>query len=147
MGDRVHILVVDDEPDIVKLVAKIMESRGYRVTMSRDGEDALAAVKRDPPDVVILDLNLPKMDGLEVCKRLKSAEATKTIPVVMMTAAYVSVDDASRGFGLGADEYVVKPFMREVLLHNVERLLGERAAAASAAAAEGSSDPAGEGGE
>ncbi len=124
----VHILVVDDEPDIVKLVAKIMESRGYRVSIARDGEEALAAVHRDPPDVVVLDLNLPKLDGFEVCRRLKSADATKKIPVVMLTAAYVTVDDATRGLGMGADEYVVKPFMREVLVHNVERLLNERAA-------------------
>jgi DNA-binding response OmpR family regulator len=140
MADAVHILVVDDEPDIVKLVAKIMEARGYRVTTAKDGEDALAAVARDRPDVVVLDLNLPKLDGHEVCKRLKSAEATRAIPVVMMTAAYVTVDDATRGLGLGADEYVVKPFMREVMLHNVERLLGAKAAAPPVAA------PAGENG-
>src|SRR5687767_7500348 len=97
---QVHVLVVDDEPDIVKLVAKIMESRGYRVTIAKDGEEALAAVQRDQPDVVVLDLNIPKLDGFEVCRRLKSADATKHIPVVMLTAAYVSVDDASRGLGL-----------------------------------------------
>jgi two-component system phosphate regulon response regulator PhoB/two-component system alkaline phosphatase synthesis response regulator PhoP len=118
-----NILVVDDEPEIVKLVAKILEARGHRVTTARDGEEALEEVRRERPDVVILDLNLPKIDGFEVCRRIKSDEATRRVPVVMLTAAYVSVDDAQRGLGLGADEYVVKPFLRDVLVHNVERLI------------------------
>lgn len=121
-----HILVVDDEPEIVKMVAKIMESKGHRVTIARDGQEAVDAVGRECPDLVILDLNLPKIDGFEVCRRIKSDAATKHVPVVMLTAAYVTVEDASRGVGVGADEYVVKPFLREVLVHNVERLLGAR---------------------
>ncbi|MBI4511986.1 MAG: response regulator [Deltaproteobacteria bacterium] len=118
-----HILVVDDEPEIVKMVARIMEARGHRVTTARDGQEALDVVARDRPDVVVLDLNIPKLDGFEVCRRLKGDDKTKSIPVVMLTAAYPTVDDATRGIGLGADEYVVKPFLREVLVHNVERLL------------------------
>jgi DNA-binding response OmpR family regulator len=118
-----HILIVDDEPEIVKLVAKLMEARGHRVTTGRDGQEALDLVEKDRPDVLILDLNLPKVDGFEVCKRLKAADATRNLPIVMMTAAFPSVEDADRGMTLGADEYVVKPFLREVLVHNVERLL------------------------
>jgi CheY-like chemotaxis protein len=125
------ILVVDDEPDIVRVVVKIMEARGHTVATAADGPEALERVASDPPDVVILDLNLPRMDGWEVCKRLKSGDGTQHIPVVMMTAAYVSVEDADRGTDLGADEYVVKPFLREVLIHNVERLLEARAKPAS----------------
>jgi len=124
------VLVVDDEPEILKMVAKIMEARGHRVTLARDGQEALDAVVRDRPDVMILDLNLPKMDGFEVCKQLKTDPGTKAIPIVMLTAAYVSVEDATRGVGVGADEYVVKPFLREVLVHNVERLLEAASAAA-----------------
>src|SRR6476469_6614045 len=100
MGDQATLLVVDDEPEIHKLVAS------------------------KKPDLVILDLNLPKIDGWEVCRRLKSAPATKSIPIIMLTAAHANVDDAQIGLGLGADEYVAKPFVRAVLLHNVERLLG-----------------------
>lgn len=118
-----HILVVDDEPDILKMVTKIMESRGHKVTTARDGEAALEAVRSQKPELVILDLNIPKIDGFEVCRRIKSDEATKNLPVVMLTAAYPTIEDATRGIGLGADEYVVKPFLREVLVHNVERLL------------------------
>ncbi len=123
------ILVVDDEPDIVRVVVKIMEARGHEVATAEDGASALAAVAGDPPDVVILDLNLPQMDGFEVCRRIKSSPQTKHIPVVMMTAAYVRVEDAERGTELGADEYVTKPFLREVLVHNVERLLPKTALA------------------
>ena len=117
------ILVVDDEPDIVRVVVKIMEARGHVVATAKDGPSALEAASREKPDVIILDVNLPKMDGFEVCRRLKTGADTKHIPIVMMTAAYVSVQDADKGTELGADEYVVKPFLREVLIHNVERLL------------------------
>jgi CheY-like chemotaxis protein len=117
------ILVVDDEEDITRVVVKIMESRGHTVTTATDGLEALDRVVEDLPDVVILDVNLPKMDGFEVCKQIKSNELTSHIPVVIMTAAYVRVEDAEHGTALGADEYVVKPFLREVLVHNVERLI------------------------
>src|SRR5438046_2940568 len=99
-----HILVVDDEPEILKLVSKIMEGRGHRVSTARDGQDALDTVVRDRPDVLILDLNLPKINGFEVCRRLKTDPGTKKIPIVMLTAAYVSVEDATKGIGVGADE-------------------------------------------
>jgi DNA-binding response OmpR family regulator len=118
-----HILVCDDEPEIVKLVAKLMEARGHRVTIARDGQEALDAVAAERPDLVVLDLNIPKVDGFEVCRRLKAGDDTRAVPVVMMTAAFPTVEDADRGLTLGADEYVVKPFLREVLVHNVERLL------------------------
>ncbi len=118
-----RILVVDDEPDIVRVVVRIMEARGHVVRCARDGIEALERIAAEPPDVLILDLNLPRLDGFEVCRRIKSDPATRHIPVVMMTAAYVSVDDARRGADTGADEYVIKPFLRDVLIHNVERLL------------------------
>ncbi len=118
-----RILVVDDEPDIVRIVVKIMEARGHQVATARDGIEAIELIKANPPEVVILDLNLPKLDGFEVCRQIKSNPATAHVPVVMMTAAYVSVDDARIGHAVGADEYVVKPFLKDVLIHNVERLL------------------------
>ena len=118
-----RILVVDDEADIVRIVTRIMEGRGHEVRTAADGAAALEQVARERPDVVILDLNLPRMDGYEVCRRLKGDVNTRDIPVLMMTAAYVSVEDAKRGEDVGADEYIIKPFLREVLVHNVERLL------------------------
>ena len=122
--DEPMLLVVDDEPEINKLVARIFEKRGYRVTTALDGAEALASVKRDRPDLIMLDLNLPRIDGWEVCRQLKSDPATRSIPIIMLTAAHANVDDAQIGLGLGADEYVAKPFVKAVLLHNVERLLG-----------------------
>lgn len=127
------ILVVDDEPDILRVVVRIMEACGHTVRTALDGFEALEHVAAERPDCIILDLNLPRMDGFEVCKRLKGDDATRHIPIVMMTAAYVSVDDAKQGQRLGADEYVVKPFLREVLVHNVERLLTAAAAASASA--------------
>jgi CheY-like chemotaxis protein len=120
---KTTILVVDDEPDIVRIVTRIMESCDYEVVTAQDGFEALSAAQESKPDVIILDLNLPGMNGFEVCHRLRTTEATRAIPIVMMTAAYVSIDDARRGHTSGADEYVVKPFLREVLIHNVQRLL------------------------
>ena len=123
MSRKTKILVVDDEPDIVRVVARIMESCDYEVVTAQDGFEALGAAQVEKPDVIILDLNLPGMNGFEVCHRLRTTEATRAIPIVMMTAAYVSIEDARRGDASGADEYVVKPFLREVLIHNVQRLL------------------------
>jgi len=123
-----HILVVDDEPEIVKMVGRLMEANGHRVTTARDGQEALEAVERERPDLLIIDLHLPKLDGFEVTKQLRSQPSTKDMPIVMMTAAFPTVADADRGLTVGADEYVVKPFLREVLLHNVERLLAAKTA-------------------
>ncbi len=121
-----RILVVDDEPDIVRVIVKILEARGHQVASAKDGVEALEAVAAAPPDVVILDVNLPRLDGYEVCRRIKADPRSAHVPVVMMTAAYVSVDDAREGARAGADEYVIKPFLREVLIHNVERLIPQR---------------------
>jgi CheY-like chemotaxis protein len=118
------MLVVDDEPEINSLIARIFEKRGFDVVQCEDGVEALTVIEREGhPDIVLIDLNLPKLDGWEVCRRLKTAPATKHIPVVMMTAAHANVDDAQLGLAIGADEYVAKPFERDVLIHNVERLM------------------------
>lgn len=117
------ILVVDDEPDIVRMVGAFLKNAGHTVVSGADGEAALEVFKKEKPDLVILDLHLPKLDGFEVCKRIKADPATAKTPVIMMTAAYTTVDDAEKGLDIGADEYVVKPFFRDILIHNVERLL------------------------
>jgi DNA-binding response OmpR family regulator len=123
------ILVVDDEDDILKLLRKILESEGFAVVDARDGEEALKRVREARPSLVVLDLNLPKIDGFEVCSRIKRDPELKAIPVIMLTAAYDKVEHAEKGLSLGADEYVVKPFLREVLLHNINRLLARARAA------------------
>jgi DNA-binding response OmpR family regulator len=118
-----HILVVDDDADIRKLVEKILTGRGHRVSQAEDGEAGFGAAVVKKPDLIILDLNLPKMDGFEVCRRLKADRDTKKIPVIMLTAAFPEWEDAQKGFEFGADEYVIKPFVAEILMHNIERLL------------------------
>lgn len=118
-----RILVVDDETDVVRMVVRTLEARGHTVAIARDGESALAMIGAQPPELVVLDANLPRLDGAEVCRQIKANPATRGIPVVMMSAAYVSLVDAEIGDGAGADEFVMKPFVRETLIRNVERLL------------------------
>jgi DNA-binding response OmpR family regulator len=128
MNARKKLLVVDDQPEIVNLIRRIFEARGFEIISGKDGQEALDLTRKERPDLLLLDLDLPRVDGFEVCRRLKADEATKKIPVVMMTAAHVSTEAANRGVTTGADEYIAKPFLREVLVHNVERLLEMRSA-------------------
>src|SRR6187551_1029699 len=118
-----RILVVDDEVDVVRMVVRTLEARGHTVDIARDGEAALAKIEQGRaqgalPELVVLDLNLPRLDGMEVCRQIKADPATRGIQVVMMSAAYVSLVDAEIGGGMGADEFVMKPFVRETLIRN-----------------------------
>jgi CheY-like chemotaxis protein len=119
-----RILVIDDEPDVVRLVVKMLSGRGHVVQIARDGPSALSRVKQEPPEVILLDSDLPKIDGAEVCRRLKTDTATVDIPVVMMTSAYIDIYDV--GAEGGPDAFVVRPFVREVLANVVERALVRR---------------------
>jgi len=119
------VLVIDDAPEIARLVTKLL-GKSYRILVAEDGEEGCQLVRAELPDVVLLDLNLPRLDGWEVCRRIKCDPKTRGIPVVMMTADPSTQDDAQRALGLGADEYLTKPFVREVLIHNIERLLAGR---------------------
>lgn len=118
-----RILVVDDEPDIVRFAVAVLEARGHIVITAGDGESALVRATEEQPDAILLDLHLPRMDGREVCRRLKGDDRTRDIPVVMMTATELAIEDVSGGRALGADEYLLKPFLREVMVHNLERHL------------------------
>jgi CheY-like chemotaxis protein len=119
-----RVLVIDDEPDVVRLINKVLSGRGHVVQIARDGASALARVKHEPPDVILLDSDLPKIDGAEVCRRLKTDAATRAIPIVMMTSAYIDIYDVDAEGG--PDAFVVRPFVREVLAHVVERALFRR---------------------
>lgn len=116
-----RVLVIDDEPDVVRLIVKVLSGRGHVVATARDGATALGRVEVEPPDVIIVDSDLPKIDGAEVCRRIKGAAATRKIPVVMMTSQYIDIHEVSvEG---GPDAFVVRPFVREVLANAVERVL------------------------
>lgn len=115
-GPRARILLVDDEADIVELVEYNLRQAGYSVAIACDGGSALAEVRRQRPDLVLLDLNLPDIPGTEVCRRLRRDDATARIPIVMVTARGEEIDRVI-GFELGSDDYVVKPFSpRELVL-------------------------------
>jgi DNA-binding response OmpR family regulator len=116
-----HILVVDDEPSIVEVVGLYLEREGYRVTVARDGQAALDAVRRERPDLIVLDLMLPKMDGLEITRRLR-AHGDVPIPIIMLTAKKEEMDRII-GLEMGADDYVVKPFSPRELVSRVKAVL------------------------
>ncbi len=106
MPDSSTILLVDDEESIQKLLAYPLEREGYRVLQARDGEEALARFASERVDLVVLDIMLPKLDGLEVCKRLR---AESEVPIIMLTARDDELDKVV-GLELGADDYITKPF-------------------------------------
>jgi DNA-binding response OmpR family regulator len=117
-----RILVVDDEPDLVELVRHHLAREHYDVVTAADGETGLAEARRKLPDLVVLDLMLPGIDGLEVCRRLRSDARTQHIPIVMLTAKGEE-SDAVIGLAQGADDYVRKPFgMKELLARIATRL-------------------------
>jgi two-component system phosphate regulon response regulator PhoB len=119
---RESVLVVDDERDILELVKYNLDKEGYQVTVVTTGEDALAAARTKSPDIVILDLMLPGVDGLEVCRRLKADLKTRTIPIVMLTAKGDEADVVT-GLELGASDYVTKPFSPRVLTARIKAVL------------------------
>jgi two-component system phosphate regulon response regulator PhoB len=121
MGSE-HILVVDDEEDILELVSYNLSKAGYRVTKAVSGEEALKSARARPPDLVLLDLMLPGVDGFEVCNTLKRDPRTANVPVVMLTARGEEPDIVA-GLELGADDYITKPFSPRVMLARIRAVL------------------------
>lgn len=119
---RTQILVVDDEPDILELVQYNLMRDNYDVVCVETGEEALARVSTRPPHLIVLDLMLPGVDGLEVCRTLKRDSRTATIPVVMLTARGEEADIVA-GLELGADDYLTKPFSPRILLARIRAVL------------------------
>jgi DNA-binding response OmpR family regulator len=113
------ILVVDDEPIVTEVVERYLVREGFRVAVVHDGAAALAALETEAPDLVVLDLMLPKVDGLEVCRRVR---ASSQVPIVMLTAKDEE-SDKILGLGLGADDYVAKPFSPRELVARVQAVL------------------------
>src|SRR5438552_1020254 len=116
------ILVADDEPDAVELVAFNLKASGYDVVTAADGEEALKKARSVLPNLIVLDLMLPKVDGLEVCKVLRRDSTTQAIPILMLTAKAAEIDRVL-GLELGADDYVTKPFSPRELVLRIKRLL------------------------
>lgn len=124
----VKILVVDDEESLVEFVSRALRLNGYKTVCAYDGDTALSLADEEMPDLILLDLMLPMMDGWEVCRRLKGDAKTKRIPVLMLTARS-STEDVVQGLELGADDYMRKPFPLEELLARVRALLRRSAGA------------------
>lgn len=126
-----HVLVVEDEPEIAELIRFHLDRDGLAANVVHSGRHGLEAIKRAPPDLVVLDLMLPDVGGLEICRRLKQQPDTRDIPVVMVTARGEE-SDVVTGLELGADDYVVKPFSPRVLMARIRAVLrrGQEMAAA-----------------
>jgi len=122
VSSKGHILVVEDEEEILELVTYNLGKEGYRVDSVTTGEDALRQVREIHPDLILLDLMLPGVDGLEVCKVIKNDEETADTAIIMLTARSEEADIVT-GLELGADDYITKPFSRRVLLARVKAVL------------------------
>lgn len=120
MGKR--ILIVDDEPNIVTVVAARLKGNGYEVIQAQDGLAGLELAKKEKPDLIILDLMLPKLDGYKVCNLLKKDSRYAGIPIILFTAK-AQEDDKRMGEEAGADAYVMKPYDPKVLLAQIQELL------------------------
>jgi two-component system alkaline phosphatase synthesis response regulator PhoP len=121
---RGRILVVDDEIYIVHILDFSLGMEGYEVVTALDGEEALEKAREAKPDLIVLDIMMPKMDGYETCKALKSDERTKDIPIILLSAKGRNVD-MQTGYDVGADEYITKPFSPRKLVDRINAMLGQ----------------------
>jgi two-component system alkaline phosphatase synthesis response regulator PhoP len=124
---REHVLIVEDEEEIQELVAYNLSREGFRTSVVGSGEDALKKIRAERFDLVVLDLMLPGMDGLDVCRALKKEEKTMAIPVIMLTAKGEESDIVA-GLELGADDYIVKPFSPKILVARIKTVLRRKSA-------------------
>jgi len=122
MAEKKQILVVEDEADILELIRYNLDKEGYQVLTAATGEQAMAAARTRPPDLVVLDLMLPGIDGLEVCRLLRRQPATEALPIVMLTAKGEEADIVA-GLELGADDYITKPFSPRVMIARIRSVL------------------------
>ena len=116
-----RILIVDDEKEVVDMVSRILEEEGYVAISANTSEEALEKIKKSKPDLIILDLKLPTIGGLEVCRILKSNKDTRTVPVIMLTC-YDSNVEKVMGLRIGADDYIIKPFDPNELVARIKAL-------------------------
>ena len=118
------ILVVDDEVYIVHILDFSLGMEGYEVVTALDGEQAIEKANAERPDLIVLDIMMPKLDGYETCKRLKADDATRNIPVILLSAKGRNIDQKI-GFEVGADDYITKPFSPRKLVERINAILGQ----------------------
>jgi DNA-binding response OmpR family regulator len=119
------VLAADDDEDILALVAFRLERSGYTVIQARDGQEAFELARSEKPDLAVLDVMMPKLDGFELTRRLRAEEATSRMPIILLTARAQDTDVA-QGFDAGADDYLRKPFSPQELRTRVQAILGRR---------------------
>jgi DNA-binding response OmpR family regulator len=119
------VLAADDDEDILELIAFRLEHSGYTVLQARDGEEALDLARTSRPDLAVLDVMMPKIDGFEVTRRLREDASTTRMPIILLTARTQEAD-VQRGFDAGADDYIRKPFSPQELRARVQAILGRR---------------------
>lgn len=117
------VLVVDDNEDNLRIVTEMLRARGFGVRQARDGASALKSLDQQRPDVIVLDIIMPEMDGIEVLERIRAHPEHASIPVILVTAK-AEDDDVLAGYKLGADYYITKPFNARQLLHGIGLVLG-----------------------
>ena len=119
------VLAADDDEDLLGLVSFRLERAGYTVLLARDGAEALEIALRERPDLALLDVMMPKLDGFELTRRLREEEATSRMPIILLTARSQDAD-VQQGFDAGADDYIRKPFSPDELRARVQAILGRR---------------------
>lgn len=123
MSKRKSVLVVDDEPNILLSLQFLMKKAGYDVRTARDGDEALSELANAAPDLVLLDVMMPKHDGFEVCAKIRSNPNWKDVRIIMLTARGRPIE-REKGLALGADDYITKPFSTKAVIERVESILG-----------------------
>lgn len=122
-----RVLCIEDEPEMIDLIRLILERKGFEVSGASGGEEGIQMVKRDKPDLVLLDLMMPFVDGWEVYQQMKSDETTRNIPVIVITAKAQSIDKVLGLHIAKVDDYIAKPFRPKDLVSSVERVLAKKA--------------------
>ena len=123
--EKKRVLYIDDEPEMVELVRLILGRKGYQVSGANGGREGLAAMRQDPPHLVLLDLMMPEMDGWEVYQQMKANDATRDIPVIVITAKAQSIDKVLGLHIAKVEGYISKPFASQELMENVDRVIAE----------------------
>ena len=118
------VLIVDDEANIVISIEFLMRQAGYNIEIARDGEEAMAKIKSFQPDLILLDVMMPKINGFEVCRRIREKPELNDLKIVMLTAKGREVE-VTKGLALGADSYIIKPFSTRELMSEVKKILSE----------------------
>lgn len=122
MNESINILIVDDSQENLKLVSSILKDKGYKIALALDGISALKVLEENSIDLILLDIMMPNMDGLETCKIIKQNEKLKDIPVIFLTAM-TDIDNTVKGFQVGGVDYITKPFRKEELYARVKNHL------------------------